>query len=86
MPSESATTAAARRAAARERARMAASASGARSPIAAGSSGQGSRISHRKGVPRAARASSAGMATVTGVVLATTRSHPPSASPEARAA
>ncbi len=65
---------------------MAATASGARSPIASGSSGQGSRISHRNGVPRAARASRAGAATVTGVVEAITRSQPRIASPDARAA
>ena len=55
--------------------------------MARGSSGQGSRISNTKGVPRAAWASSAGRATVSGVEEATTTSHGADrAKAEARAA
>ena len=55
--------------------------------MARGSSGQGSRISKTKGVPRRRRAASAGTATVSGVEEATTRSQGrDSASAEAAAA
>ena len=79
MPSVSATTAAARRQAASASGSIAASTGPGTPPPCAdsarGSSGQGSRISNRKGVPRRRRASSAGSATVSGVDDATTRSH-----------
>ena len=55
--------------------------------MARGSSGQGSRISNTKGMPRPCRAASAGRATESGVEEATTTSQgADSARAEARAA
>ena len=90
MPSVSATTCAAPRQAASASRPMAASTDPGTPPPCAdrarGSSGQGSRISNRKGVPRSRRASSAGSATVNGVEEATIRSQrAPSASRDAAA-
>ena len=74
MPSLSATTAAACWQAASASRPIAASAGSGTPPSARGSSGQGSRISKMKGVPRNARAASAGSATVSGVEEAMMRS------------